>query len=145
MSIQNAMVNGGFETGTLAPWVGVKYNRYKRIFAFRFFLCEIVWRDVHIVYYTICWGKEPNFLPLWRKRDFFRCPQSPMQVAYFDSRFNFLGNGFFALVPSSRIPAVENRTRLEIYQTATPAPPGTTQAFILINNLPQAGTGYFSG
>ncbi|MED1143832.1 hypothetical protein SFC51_02540 [Bacillus altitudinis] len=57
-------------------------------------------------------------------------------MTYFDSQFNFLGYGLFAFVPSSRIPVVENGTWLEVYQTTSPAPPGTTQAFILINNIP---------
>lgn len=51
-----------------------------------------------------------------------------------------LGQGLFINVPVNRIPSAENSTWLEIYQTTTAAPSGSTQAYILINNLPQACT-----
>lgn len=69
-------------------------------------------------------------------------PAAPvqLQVIYLDNMSNSVGNGLFVNVPVDRIPTADNDTWLEIYQTTTQSPPGATQAFILINSLPLAGT-----
>jgi len=63
-----------------------------------------------------------------------------LQVNYFNSAFSFLGQGLFTSIPLDGLADADNNAWLEICQSTSPAPPGTTQAFILINTLPQAGT-----
>nr|WP_239693254.1 NTTRR-F1 domain [Bacillus haynesii] len=75
-------------------------------------------------------GEGNEFLVSLARTGFLPVPSVTIQVTYFDNQFNFLGYELFAIVPSSRIPSAENGTWLEVYQTTSPAPLGTTQAFI---------------
>ncbi|MCY8434002.1 NTTRR-F1 domain, partial [Bacillus haynesii] len=143
MSIQNAVMNGGFETGTFSPWVGVNASVTSQFSHSGFFSARFLGGTVtsYIAQFVPARaGEGSEFLVSLAREGFLPAPSVTIQVTYFDSQFNFLEYGLFAIVPSSRIPAAENGTWLEVYQTTSPAPPGTTQAFILINNIPQAGT-----
>ncbi|MED1525643.1 NTTRR-F1 domain [Bacillus licheniformis] len=143
MSFQNLIVNGEFETGTLFPWSGVNTTITSQFSHTGYFSARFLGGTVtsYIAQFVSARAGEGNeFLVSLAREGFLPAPSVTIQVTYFDSQFNFLGYGLFAIVPSSRIPVAENGTWLEVYQTTSPAPPSTTQAFILINNIPQVGT-----
>ncbi|MCY8563887.1 NTTRR-F1 domain, partial [Bacillus sonorensis] len=143
MSIRNVVINGGFETGTLPPWVGQNAFVTTQFSHSGFWSATLLGGNVvsFIAQFApVNAGEGLEFLVSLAKSGFLPSPQVQIQVSYFDSSFNFLGQGLFVNIPFNRLPVVENNTWLEVYQTTDPAPAGSTMAFILINTLPQAGT-----
>jgi hypothetical protein len=143
MSIQNLIINGGFETGTLTPWSSANTTvtsqfSHSGSFSARFqsspftsFIGQFV---------PLNPGERIEVLASFAKVG--TAPSTPVfiQVTFYDSLSNFLGPGLGITIPIGHIPTVDNDTWLEIYQTTTPAPANTTQAFILIHTLSQART-----
>ncbi|MCY8552714.1 NTTRR-F1 domain, partial [Bacillus haynesii] len=144
MSIQNLVVNGSFENGALPPWVGQNATVTTQFSHSGFWSARLLGGAVTSFiaqFVPVDAGEGLEFLVSLAKEGFpAPSPQVQIQVSYFDSSFNFLGQGLFLNIPFNRLPIVENNTWLEVYQTTTPAPAGSTMAFILINTLPQAGT-----
>lgn len=143
MSIQNLIINGSFETGKLTPWSSANTTvtsqfSHSGSFSARFqsspftsFIGQFV---------PLNPGERMEVLASFAKVG--TAPSTPVfiQVTFYDSLSNFLGAGLGTTIPVDHIPTADNDTWLEIYQTTTPAPPNTTQAFILIYTSLQAGT-----
>jgi hypothetical protein len=143
MTIQNLIVNGSFETGTLAPWVSANTtitNLFSHSGTFSARLQGGPITSYIAQFVSVTPGDSFEFLISLAKVGVLPAAPVVLQVFYFDSLFNLLGQGLFTNVPINRIPNAEDSTWLEIYQTTAPAPLGSTQAFVLIDNLPQAGT-----
>ena len=143
MTIQNLIVNGSFETGVLSPWVGMNATITSQYSHSGFFSARLQGGNVvSFIAQTVPVnvGEGFEFLVSLAKVGFAPAAPVQIQVIYLDSMSNLLGNGLFTNIPADRIPTADNDTWLEIYQTTTLAPQGATQAFVLINSLPQAGT-----
>jgi hypothetical protein len=143
MSIQNLIINGGFETGTLTSWSSTNTTvtsqfSHSGSFSARFQSSPFTSYIGQFV--PLNPGARMEVLVSFAKVG--TAPSTPVfiQVTFYDSLSNFLGPGLGTTIPGGRIPTVNNDNWLEIYQTTTPAPPNTTQAFILIYTVPQAGT-----
>ena len=143
MSIQNLIINGGFETGTLTPWTSSNTTvtsqfSHSGSFSVRFQSSPFTSYIGQFV--PLNSGERMEFLASFAKVG--TAPSTPVfiQVTFYDSLSNFLGPGLGITIPIGHIPTVDNDTWLEIYQTTTPAPANTTQAFILIHTLSQART-----
>ncbi|PAC98086.1 NTTRR-F1 domain, partial [Bacillus licheniformis] len=108
MSIRNAVMNGGFETGTLSSWLGVNASVTSQFSHSGFFSARFLGGTVtsYIAQFVPARaGEGSEFLVSLARASFLPAPSVTIQVTYFDSQFNFLGYGLFATVPSSRIPA----------------------------------------
>ncbi|MEH7521557.1 NTTRR-F1 domain, partial [Priestia megaterium] len=143
MSIQNLIINGGFETGTLTPWTSANTTvtsqfSHSGSLSARFQSSPFASYIGQFV--PLNPGESMEVLASFAKVG--TAPSTPVfiQVTFYDSLSNFLGPGLGTTILGGRIPTADNNTWLEIYQTTTPAPPNTTQAFILIYTSPQAGT-----
>ncbi|MES9769602.1 NTTRR-F1 domain, partial [Priestia megaterium] len=143
MSIQNLIINGGFETGTLTPWTSANTTvtsqfSHSGSLSARFQSSPFTSYIGQFV--PLNPGESMEVLASFAKVG--TAPSTPVfiQVTFYDSLSNFLGPGLGTTILGGRIPTADNNTWLEIYQTTTPAPPNTTQAFILIYTSPQAGT-----
>lgn len=142
MSIQDLIVNGSFETGTLASWTSANTTVTSQFFHSGSFSARFQ--------NSLVTSSIGQFVPLNPREEMAvltsfakvgTAPSTPVfiHVTFYDSLSNFLGLGLTTFIPGDRIPTTNNDTWLEIYQTTTPAPPTTTQAFILINTTPQVG------
>ncbi|MGK9183779.1 NTTRR-F1 domain [Priestia filamentosa] len=143
MAIQNLIVNEGFETGTLSSWFFSNATVTSQFSHSNFYSARL--QGGNIVSYIgqlipVNPGDTFELLVSLAKVGFAQAAPIQIQVIYLNSLSNSLGNGLFTNIPVNRIPTGDNRTWLEIYQTTTPAPLGSTQAFVLINTGPQAGT-----
>jgi len=143
MSFQNLIINGGFETGTLTSWSPANTTvtsqfSHSGSFSVRFQSSPFTSYIGQFV--PLNSGERMEFLASFAKVG--TTPSTPVfiQVTFYDSLSNFLGPGLGITIPIGHIPTVDNDTWLEIYQTTTPAPANTTQAFILIHTLSQART-----
>jgi hypothetical protein len=143
MSFQNLIINGGFETGTLTSWSPANTTvtsqfSHSGSFSVRFQSSPFTSYIGQFV--PLNSGERMEFLASFAKVG--TAPSTPVfiQVTFYDSLSNFLGPGLGITIPIGHIPTVDNDTWLEIYQTTTPAPANTTQAFILIHTLSQART-----
>lgn len=143
MTVQNLIINGGFETGTLSPWAGINATISMQYSHSDFFSARL--QGGNTVSYiaqivSINPGEGFEFLVSLAKVGLAPAAPVIIQVIYLDNLSISTGNGFFTNIPVDRIPTANSDTWLEIYQTTIPAPPNTTQAVIVINTLPQLGT-----
>jgi len=143
MTVQNLIINGGFETGTLSPWAGINATISMQYSHSGFFSTRL--QGGNTVSYIaqivpINPGEGFEFLVSLAKVGLAPAAPVIIQVIYLDNLSISTGNGFFTNIPVDRIPNANNDTWLEIYQTTIPAPPNTTQAVIVVNTLPQVGT-----
>ncbi|WP_454871121.1 NTTRR-F1 domain [Priestia megaterium] len=143
MSIQNLIINGSFETGTLTPWTSANTtvtNQFSHSGSFSARFQSSPFTSYIGQFVPLNPGESMEVLASFAKVG--TAPSTPVfiQVTFYDSLSNFLGAGLGTTIPVDHIPTADNDTWLEIYQTTTPAPPNTAQAFILIYTSPQAGT-----
>ncbi|KAB2495252.1 NTTRR-F1 domain [Priestia endophytica] len=142
MSIQNLIVNGGFETGILSPWFFSNATVTNQFSHSNFYSARLQGGNtVSYIGQLVPVNPGDTFeLLVSLASQIGSSQEAPIQiqVIYLDGLSNSLGSGLFIHVPINRIPTVVNRTWLEIYQTTTPAPPGATQAFVLIITEPQS-------
>ncbi|WP_142936471.1 NTTRR-F1 domain, partial [Priestia endophytica] len=143
MSIQNLIINGGFETGTLAPWITsntVITSKYSHSGFYSARLQGGATFSYISQFVPIEPGESLEILASLATVGQASAISITIQVFYYGSQLNLLENGLLITVPGNQIPNVENRMWLENYQTTSAAPPGSTQAFIVINTLPQVET-----
>ncbi|MCM3644915.1 NTTRR-F1 domain, partial [Priestia aryabhattai] len=143
MSIQNLIVNGGFETGTLSSWITTNTTIDSQYSHSGFYSARLQ-GGATFSYISQFVPVEPGER-LEVLASLATIGQAPaifitIQVFYYDNQSNLLENGLLVTVPGDQIPNVENHTWLENYHTTTAAPPGSTRAFIVINTLPQVET-----
>ncbi|MGG0430955.1 NTTRR-F1 domain, partial [Priestia megaterium] len=143
MTLQNLINDGSFETGNLSAWISSN--------------ATITSSHSHSGFYSVklqggaTFSYVSQFVPVapGQRLEVLASLASlgtdlpisiTIQVFYYDVGFNLLGNGLLVTIPGSQIPNIEDHAWLENYQTTTAAPLGSTQAFIVINTLPQVGT-----
>lgn len=143
MTIENRVINGGFETGTFSPWAATNATITNQFSHSGSFAARLLGGNVNSFVFQFVEAnptKRFEFLVSLAKVGPLTSPPVSLSVAFYNASFGFLGYGLITNIPSSRLPNVENETWLEVYQSTSPAPLGTTQALVLINKLPQAGS-----
>lgn len=144
MTLNNNVVNGGFETGSLVPWLSLNASINSANSHSGFFRAQLNGGGLNsfiVQLVPITAGDNLELLFSLAKLGALPNPIVSTSVSYYDALFNFLGTGLIVNNISSRLPdAATDDTWLEVYNVTTPAPAGTTQALIAINALPQAGT-----
>ncbi|PTY75922.1 hypothetical protein B5V88_13475, partial [Heyndrickxia sporothermodurans] len=144
MAIRDLIVNGDFESGTLSPWIILNASTTVTFSHSGYFSAQLFGGDLNSFigqFVPASAGQSFELIVSLSKIGVNPSPPVTIQVTYFDSLFNFLGFGKLTNIATERVPNVENNvTWLEVYQTTSPAPAGTTQAFVLINKLPLTGS-----
>lgn len=144
MPLNNVVVNGDFETGSLTPWLSANTSINSTFSHSGFFSAQLAGGGLNSFisqFVPITAGNNLELLFSLAKIGALPSPTVSTSIAYYDAVFNFLGFGLIVNNISSRIPDVTtNDTWLELYNATSPAPAGTTQALITIDALPQAGT-----
>lgn len=144
MPLNNVVVNGDFETGSLTPWLSANTSINSTFSHSGFFSAQLAGGGLNSFisqFVPITAGNNLELLFSLAKVGALPSPTLSTSIAYYDAVFNFLGFGLIVNNISSRIPDVTtNDTWLELYNATSPAPAGTTQALITIDALPQAGT-----
>lgn len=139
----NSIVNGGFETGTLAPFTGANAvidgtRSHAGTFSTR--LAGGTANAFVQQFVPVLPGDGFELFVSMSKIGAAASPPVSITVGYYNGSFAFLGYGLIAFIPSGRLPAIADNDWQEIYQTAAPAPDGATQALVIVNKLPQAGS-----
>ncbi|MET3505397.1 NTTRR-F1 domain [Halalkalibacter oceani] len=143
MSINNAVQNGSFEIGGFAPWLFVNSIRTTAASHSGSYAAQLAGGNVNSFitqYVPATAGESYEILVSLAKEGNSPSPPISLTVAYYDASFTFLGYGLITNLPVNRLPNVQEENWIEEYQTTSAAPLGTTQALILINKLPQAGS-----
>lgn len=139
----NSIVNGGFESGALTPFTGANTvidgtRSHAGTFSAR--LAGGTANAFVQQFIPVLPGDGFElFVSLSKVGPAASSPVS-ITVGYYNGSFAFLGYGLIAFIPAGRLPSVTDNDWQEIYQTVAPAPDGATQALVLINKLPQAGS-----
>ncbi|WP_156900293.1 NTTRR-F1 domain, partial [Alicyclobacillus contaminans] len=143
MPFDNRIVNGGFETGSLSPWVGVNASVTGAASHTGFFSALLTGGGLNsFIYQFVPVNPGENFEFDAYLAKFGAGTSAPvtLTVGYYNASVSFLGYGMIVNIPVGGLPDGTTGNWLEVFQLTTPAPPGTTQALVLINQLPQAGS-----
>ncbi|WP_372629300.1 NTTRR-F1 domain [Cohnella sp.] len=142
MSIENRIINGGFETGALGPWVGQNATVISTRSHYNFYCAQLAGGTVSSFIYQfvpVVPGESFEFHAAFGKTPGPLGTIANIVINYYDASLSFLGTGLISYVPFS-ISALTGGDWVEVYQTTTAAPEGTTQAHIVIQTYPIAGT-----
>ncbi|QTH41385.1 NTTRR-F1 domain [Cohnella sp. LGH] len=142
MSIENRIINGGFETGALGPWGGQNATVISTRSHYNFYCAQLTGGAVSSFIYQfvpVVPGESFEFHAAFGKTPGTLGTIANIVINYYDASLSFLGTGLFSYVPFS-ISALTGNDWVEVYQTTTAAPAGTTQAHIVIQTYPIAGT-----
>ncbi|PGX77767.1 NTTRR-F1 domain, partial [Priestia megaterium] len=143
MTLKNLISDGSFETGNLSAWISSNATITSSHSHSGFYSVKLQGGATFSYisqFVPITPGQRLEVLVSLASLNIGLPISITIQVFYFDVGFNLLGNGLLATIPGNQIPHIENHTWMENYQTTTSAPLGSTQAFIVINTLPQVGT-----
>ncbi|WP_179134083.1 NTTRR-F1 domain [Halobacillus massiliensis] len=140
MTIENRIINGGFETGSLAPWNGFNANvtstaSHSGQYSAQLILPSSLGFINQIV--NASPGESFEFLASFARVTAAPSPRIQINVVFYDAMLNPLSTGLtFSILPN-RLPPVG--TWLEVYQTTGIAPANTSFAGVFIQKLPQPG------
>jgi hypothetical protein len=143
VSIQNVLINGGFETGSIVPWNAsntVITSQFSHTGAYSARLQGGAVTSYISQYFLAAPGNGIEFLASFAKVGANPSIPIVVQIYFLSSSYVVLSLGLNFNVPTNRIPNINDATWLEVYQTSLLPPPGTTYGFLVISNLPQAGT-----
>lgn len=141
--LENRIENGGFETGSLSPFTGteaviVDTNSHSGIFSVR--MTGGTANAFVQLFVPVEPGDSFELLVSLAKSDAAVSPPVSITVGYYSAAFAYLGSGLSAYLPPDRLPDNAEDNWIELYLTVSPAPAEATQALILINKLPLAGS-----
>ncbi|MEW4282455.1 NTTRR-F1 domain [Priestia koreensis] len=143
MDINNVVMNSGFESNSLQPWVslnGLLSKNYSHTGSFSVILQGGNINAFLYQFVPAMAGESFEFLVSIGKLGYSTPSTVTLQISYYDDALNFLGYGLIESIDVDRIPnPTVTNTWLEAYQNTSPAPSGTTQALILVNKLAAIG------
>ncbi|MUG72736.1 NTTRR-F1 domain [Paenibacillus validus] len=128
MSITNIIVNGGFETGSLLPWINFNATITTDFSHSGFYAARLLGGDLNSFitqFVPATPGESYEFLVSLAKVGTAPSPPISLTVAFYNDSFTFLGYGLITTIQTDRLPDVNDDTWLEIYQTTSVAPAGT--------------------
>jgi hypothetical protein len=143
VTIENKISNGGFEICTFSPWIYSNATITSEFCHSGSFTARLFGGSVNSYLIHFAEVNPPEryeFLVSLAKAGTNPSPPLSLSVAYYNASFVFLGYGLIINIPANQLPNVAMETWLEINQTTSPIPLGTTQALVLINKLPLAGS-----
>jgi hypothetical protein len=143
MPFDNLIVNGGFETSSLPPWGGVNASVTSTESHSGFYSALLTGGSANSYIYQfvpVRPGENFEFAAFLAKLGAGTSAPVTLTVGYYNASFSFLGYGMIVNIPTGGLPDATIGNWSEIFQTTTPAPTGITQALVLINKLPQAGS-----
>ena len=140
--IENRIINGSFETGSLAPFTGVNAtisSPTSHTGSFSALLTGGTANSFILQFVPVLPSENFELFVSLTKIGSAISPPISITVGYYNGS-SFLGYGLITNIPSGHLPDNNENDWTEIYQTTSPAPAGTTQALVLINKLPLAGS-----
>lgn len=144
LTIDNRIVNGSFESGSLAPFLSLNVVIDSSRSHSGFFSARMAGDTANaILYQVVPVSAGENFELFVSLAKVGTAPSPPMTifVSYYSTSFTFLGNGLLTSIPANHLPnEVSGTDWTEIYQTTEPVPDLATQAYVFIGKLPQAGS-----
>ncbi|WP_082234619.1 NTTRR-F1 domain [Halobacillus massiliensis] len=140
MTIINRITNGGFETGTLAPWMSLNASvtsAASHTGTSSALLSPASSTALLYQTFSISEGENFEFLASLARTNRNPSPQLLITLTYYNENLNPLATGLTINIPWDRLSAVGEW--LEVYGTSSPAPAGTAIGVLLIQKLPRSG------
>ncbi|WP_031314501.1 NTTRR-F1 domain, partial [Bacillus licheniformis] len=139
MTIENRIINGGFETGSLPPWTGFNAVVTSNFSHSGIYSVNLVTSSIGILAqsFLVNPGENFEFVISISKASSAPNPAIVITVDYYNSSFDFLSQGLSLTIPVNRLSAVNVWN--EIYATTNSAPPGTVIGVVTIQKLPLSG------
>lgn len=137
----NRIINGGFETGSIYPFSASNVfitNTNSHLGVFSAQLVGGVMNSYLAQFVSISPHETFKFFASFTKIGSSISPPIRIVIAYYDASFNFLENGLVTQIVTDRLCTNDEGDWLEVYFTTSPAPDLSSQAFVLINKLPQS-------
>ncbi|WP_175075014.1 NTTRR-F1 domain, partial [Terribacillus sp. AE2B 122] len=140
MPNQNIVENGGFESGSLVPWVSSFASITQQFVHSGNFAAELDGGQnvAYLAQYAIPAIPGNSYsLSLYLAKDSeLAAPPVQIQIIFLNEAFQTTGTGLFQAVSAENIPYAGQGNWATITATTEIAPPGTTQIYLLINTLP---------
>ncbi|PKM94267.1 MAG: hypothetical protein CVU84_12480 [Firmicutes bacterium HGW-Firmicutes-1] len=143
MSFNDQIVNGGFETAALFPWISSGATITSQFSHSGFFAARLAGgfsSSFILQFLPVPPEQSFEFLVSLTRIGAASNPLTSLFIGYLDAANNFLGQGLSVTIPEGNLPQASSKDWLTIYETTDPSPVGTTQAMVLISTLAQAGT-----
>ncbi|SNZ13918.1 hypothetical protein SAMN05421503_2163, partial [Terribacillus aidingensis] len=144
MSPQNIIVNGGFESGSLEPWVSsfvFVTQQYTNSGSFAAVLDGGQNVDYLAQYASpIVPGNSYTLTLYMAKASILPAPPVQIQLLFLTADFQSVGRSTFLIVPTESIPFAELDNWRATTVATDVAPEGAAQIFLLINTLPDPGS-----
>ncbi|WP_176543586.1 NTTRR-F1 domain, partial [Bacillus toyonensis] len=144
--ITNLIINGGFENGTLLPFLTVNASidgTHSHTGVFSASLFGGIGNAVIAQEVPVSSNQNYELLASLAKVGAAASPTISITIAYYAGAVipaNFLGYGLSVIIPSDRLPDNSQNTWLTVHQTTSLAPPTATQALVSIFKLGQIGS-----
>lgn len=143
MSINELIANSGFETGAFPPWTATNSTITTQYSHSGYYAAQLAGGTLNaFIFQFVSVDPQERFEFLVSLAKVGTNPSPPIStsIAYYDVDSNFLGYGLITNIPTGHLPNVNEENWVEVYQTTDPAPAGATQALVMVNKLPQAGS-----
>jgi len=141
--VSNRMTNGGFETGGLPPWIGMHASITPYQSHSGYYAVVLTGGSTNSFIYqftSVQPGEQFEFVASLSKSSAGTSPPVSLSVIYYDDAYRYLGYGMILNIAAGELPDASTNSWKEVYHTTTPEPTGTTQALIVVNKLPFAGS-----
>ena len=141
LGINNLIINGGFETGSLAPFISTNTfistkHSHTGYWSARFPGGKCTSSLVQSVPVTP--GTKLELLVSLSKKGCFPSPPISVSVFFSSATNAFLGYGLITNIPTNHLGNVEENDWLTVYQNVSPAPINAVKATVAIVKLAQA-------
>ena len=143
MSLDNLIINSGFETGSLSSWTSIDTVITSQYSHSGSFAAQLINELSYSFIYQIApvnVGEKYEFIVSLAKVGTQPSPQISLNVIFQDAASNNLGTGLLRIIPAGFLSEANERNWIEVYQTTEPAPTGTTEALVFISKQAQAGS-----
>nr|WP_318540708.1 NTTRR-F1 domain [Terribacillus saccharophilus] len=145
MPDQNIVRNGGFESGSLVPWVSsfasiTQQYTHSGNYAARL---DGGQETAFIAQYVspVIAGYNYNLSVYLARESEQSAPTVQIQIIFLTANFQTAGRGLLLDIPSDSIPVAPLQGWREVTGISVTAPQGTSQIFLLINTLPDPALG----
>ncbi|MFP7494644.1 NTTRR-F1 domain, partial [Terribacillus saccharophilus] len=145
MPERNIVVNGGFEAGSLEPWVSsfatvTRQISYSGNFAA---VLDGTQETAYIAQYVtpVIAGYNYDLSVYLARGSELPAPAAQVQIYFLTNDYQLNGRGLLLDIPAESIPVASQEGWANVTGVSVTAPEGTAQIFLLINTLPNPATG----